>query len=166
MKKNVDEIIKEYIKKVFMLFHKKLSEDMAESFLQFIKFGLIGVSNTVISYVLNILVLIALQPMGVAWDYIAGNVVAFMISVLWSFYWNNRFVFTVQEGEHRSLARALIKTYISYGFTGIVLNNILSWLWITVFSISKFVAPLINLIVSVPINFVVNKLWAFKAESK
>lgn len=73
-------------------------------------------------------------------------------------------MFTVQEGEHRSIAKALIKTYISYGFTGIVLNNILSWLWITVFSISKFVAPLINLIVSVPINFVINKLWAFKAE--
>lgn len=78
----MDEILKEHIKKVFMLFHKKLSEDMAESFLQFIKFGLIGVSNTVISYVLNILVLLALQPVGVAWDYIAGNVVAFMISVL------------------------------------------------------------------------------------
>ena len=58
------------------------------------------------------------------------------MSVLWSFYWNNKYVFTLENGKNRSLFKALLKTYISYGFTGIILNNILSWFWISVLSIS------------------------------
>lgn len=133
-----------------------------EFIIQFIKFGIVGVSNTVISYVINLLVLLFLKPFNIGWDYFAGNIVSFLLSVLWSFYWNNRFVFTVNEGEKRSVGKALLKTYISYGFTGIILNNVLSWIWIEKFCISKFIAPLINLIVSVPLNFLINKFWAFK----
>ena len=146
------------------MFHVELADKTAESLVQFIKFGMIGVTNTVISYVLNVLVLLALKPLNVSWDFIAGNMVAFILSVLWSFYWNNRFVFTVQEGQHRSIWRSLLKTYVAYGFTGIILNNILSWLWINVLDISKFIAPLINLIISVPVNFIINKMWAFITE--
>ncbi|MCI6034301.1 MAG: GtrA family protein, partial [Firmicutes bacterium] len=133
-------------------------------FMQFVKFGIIGLSNTVISYILNVAVLLILSPFSVSWDFFAGNMVGFLLSVLWSFYWNNRFVFTMQEGQQRSVWKALLKTYLAYGFTGIILNNILSWLWITKFGISKFIAPVINLIVSVPLNFIINKLWAFRAE--
>ena len=132
--------------------------------MQFVKFGIIGLSNTVISYILNVAVLLILSPFSVSWDFFAGNMVGFLLSVLWSFYWNNRFVFTMQEGQQRSVWKALLKTYLAYGFTGIILNNILSWLWITKFGISKFIAPVINLIVSVPLNFIINKLWAFRAE--
>ena len=133
-----------------------------EGFMQFVKFGIIGLSNTVISYILNVAVLLILSPFSVSWDFFAGNIVGFVLSVLWSFYWNNRLVFTVKEGEHRSMWKALLKTYLSYGFTGIILSNVLSWVWITQLGISKFIAPVINLLFSVPINFVMNKLWAFK----
>ena len=108
------------------------------------------------------MVLLILMPFSVSWDFFAGNIVGFVLSVLWSFYWNNRLVFTVKEGEHRSMWKALLKTYLSYGFTGIILSNVLSWVWITQLGISKFIAPVINLLFSVPINFVMNKLWAFK----
>lgn len=160
----MDEKLKRLIKCFFKVFHAEITDKTAKSLVQFIKFGMIGVTNTVISYVLNVLVLLALKPLNVSWDFIAGNMVAFILSVLWSFYWNNRFVFTVQEGQHRSIWRALLKTYVAYGFTGIILNNILSWLWINIFGISKFIAPLINLVISVPVNFIINKMWAFKTE--
>ena len=160
----MDEKLKRLIKRFFKVFHVELADKTAESLVQFIKFGMIGVTNTVISYVLNVFVLLALKPLNVSWDFIVGNMVAFILSVLWSFYWNNRFVFTVQEGQHRSIWRSLLKTYVAYGFTGIILNNILSWLWINVLDISKFIAPLINLIISVPVNFIINKMWAFKTE--
>lgn len=152
--------------KILRIFHIELSEEKLEGLLQFIKFGIVGVSNTVISYVLNVLVLLALRPWEVAWDFIAGNVVAFVLSVLWSFYWNNRYVFVIREGEKRKLGKALVKTYLSYGFTGIILSNVLSWLWISILGISKYVAPLINLIISVPLNFIINKFWAFKVENR
>lgn len=160
----MDTKLKGLIIQVLKKIHINISDTMADSLLQFIKFGIVGVSNTIISYVLNILVLILLQSLELSWDFIVGNVVAFVLSVLWSFYWNNRFVFIVEDGKKRPILKSLLKTYISYGFTGIILNNILSWLWINVLGISKFVAPLINLIISIPLNFIINKLWAFKTE--
>lgn len=164
MGNNMDQKIESWIKTFFSLFKKEISDRTANSILQFIKFGVVGLSNTIISYLINVLILLGMRTLQIEWDYIVANVVAFVLSVLWSFYWNNRFVFRVGEGEERSIGKALLKTYVAYGFTGIILNNLLSWFWITVMGISKFIAPLINLIVSVPLNFVINKLWAFKTE--
>ena len=111
--KAIEQIARVILEFVFGLFQKKLDEEMFCALMQFVKFGIIGVSNTIISYVLNILVLIFLQPFSVSWDFIAGNIVAFVLSVLWSFYWNNKFVFTMQEGEERFILKALLKTYIA-----------------------------------------------------
>ena len=158
MDKKIESIIKVLASHV----HISLSERSLYSLIQFIKFGLIGVTNTAIGYILNVLVLLILKPYGVAWDYIAGNLISFFLSVLWSFYWNNKYVFTLEKGKTRNIGKTLLKTYTSYGFTGILLNNLLSYLWIEKLGISKYIAPLINLIISVPLNFLINKFWAFE----
>ena len=160
----LDNIILAICKKIVKLFMKKQDDTTVEGLVQFVKFGIVGVTNTVISYVINVIVLLLMEPLNISWDYFVGNIIAFILSVLWSFYWNNKYVFTLENGKNRSLFKALLKTYISYGFTGISLNNILSWFWISVLSISKYVAPIINLIASVPINFIMNKFWAFKEQ--
>lgn len=157
MNDKLNKLIKYVCKKI----HVSISDSSVEMIVQFIKFGVVGVSNTLISYVLNILVLFILAPLQIAWDYVLGNLVSFFLSVLWSFYWNNKYVFTEKEGEQRTIWKALLKTYVSYGVTGIVLNNILSCIWIEIFNVSKFIAPIINLVISVPINFLMNKFWAF-----
>ena len=158
----VDEWLKEIILGIGRVLRLKLNDKAVETLVQFVKFGVIGVSNTLVSYALNVLVLLILRPYHLSWDYVAGNVVAFVLSVLWSFYWNQRFVFTDDGGEKRNLWWTLLKTYLAYGFTGIVLNNLLSYVWINRLGVSKFVAPLINLIISVPLNFIINKFWAFR----
>ena len=162
----MDALLEDVVKKILKLVVKTSYARLTETAVQFIKFGIVGVSNTVISYLINIAVLFLLQPYRFIWDYVAGNIIAFILSVLWSFYWNNRMVFVLGEGEHRSIWKSLLKTYIAYGFTGIILNNILSWLWVSVIGISKYIAPLINLIMSVPLNFVINKLWAYKSDTQ
>ena len=163
------KILDEYIRKIAVwllrINKKEPDEKTVDTLVQFIKFGIVGASNTLISYGLNVLVLRILQPYHLSWDYVAGNVVAFILSVLWSFYWNNKYVFTKNDGESRNVWKTLLKTYIAYGFTGIVLTNVLSWVWIDLLGISKYVAPLINLVISIPLNFLINKLWAFKSES-
>lgn len=160
----MDRGLQGFIKKVLVALHINISDEKIAGLIQFVKFGIVGISNTIISYVLNILVLFLMRPLKLSWDFIIGNIVAFVLSVLWSFYWNNRFVFSLRDGEQRKLGKALLKTYISYGFTGIILSNFLSWIWINILDISKYVAPLINLVISVPLNFVINKFWAFKAD--
>lgn len=135
---------------------------------QFIKFGIVGVSNTLISYVLYSGGLIVFREaclFGQA-DYLIAQIVAFVVSVAWSFYWNNKFVFKMEAGKKRSIWKALLKTYISYSFTGLFLSSILLILWVQIFHISEFIAPIINLLITVPLNFIINKFWAFKQSNK
>ena len=158
------KFVEELTRKILKLLPLKLSDKVIEALVQFVKFGVVGVTNTLLSYVLNVMTLMLLKPYEIAWDYVIGNLVGFFLSVLWSFYWNNKLVFTLEKGQKRHLGKALFKTYISYSFTGIFLCNVLSYVWIDVLGISKLIAPVINLVVSVPINFLINKFWAFRTK--
>lgn len=148
---------------IFKLLKKDMTEQVRSTFTEFIKFGLVGVSNTIVSYLLYAVTLQVLIKLNIfpAFDYIIANIVSFLLSVLWSFYWNNKYVFKLKDGEERNIWRALLKTYVSYGVTGIVLNNILLFLWVDTLGIHKMAAPIINLVINIPINFFMNKLWAF-----
>lgn len=158
--------MKQILKKIYHLLGKDLTNENYESFLQFIKFGIVGLSNTVISYTIYVASLFAIKKLQVFpnTDYLLSSIIGFILSVLWSFYWNNKLVFKVNEGQKRSVWKALLKTYVSYSFTGLFLNNILLVLWVQICNISELIAPIINLIVTVPLNFLLNKLWAFKQD--
>lgn len=160
----VEEFIYDVLKMGLKLFHKELTDEKFGVFMQFVKFGIVGLSNTVISYVLYVVSLLFFQKAGlfIETDYFIAQAIAFALSVLWSFYWNNKMVFVTIDGKKRSVGKALLRTYISYSFTGLFLNSVLLALWVQVFHISEFIAPIINLLVSVPINFIINKFWAFK----
>ena len=162
----IETIVGAVLKVLFKIVHKELTEEVFSAFMQFVKFGIVGVSNTLISYVLYALSLLTFQKLGILprADYLVAQVIAFVLSVLWSFYWNNKMVFVLKEGEKRSLWKALIKTYISYSFTGLFLNSILLILWVQVCHMSEFIAPIINLLISVPLNFLINKFWAFRGK--
>lgn len=140
---------------------KKLDQSTIDTVIQFAKFGIVGVSNTGVSYVINIGMLWILQNLQYKYDYMIANVAAFLLSVLWSFYWNDKYVFVTNAKQNQSKCVRLLRMYASYAFTGIILNNIFSYVWISILSISKIIAPLINCILVVPINYILNKKWAF-----
>ena len=157
----IEKIYMFFVELLFKIIKKDLTDKKRQTFKEFLQFGLVGVSNTIISYLLYVVTLLLVSKSGVKFDYIIANIVSWLLSVLWSFYWNNKFVFKKEEGEKRNIWAALFKTYVSYGVTGLILNNILSVLWVSVLHISKMLAPIINLVISIPINFFMNKLWAF-----
>lgn len=139
---------------IFKLLKLELSEAHWENVKQFIKFGLVGLLNNLICY-LTYLILVA-----VGTHYILANIIGFSISVFNSYYWNNKYVFAM--AGKRVWWKTFIRTYISYAGTGIVLSNILLTIWIEGFHMPKVIGPVINLILTVPINYLVNKLWAYK----
>lgn len=163
---SLNKIIETIVDKILSITGNK-NENLRNSIVQFIKFGIVGVSNTLISYILYVAVLLLLKQANILQNvnYLVAQFVAFVLSVLWSFYWNNRMVFVLEENQTRNIWKALIKTYISYSFTGIFLNSALLVLWVQIFHISEFIAPIINLLVSVPLNFIINKFWAFRAKN-
>ena len=131
-----------------------------ENITQFIKFGIVGVSNTLISYIVYYIFL----KLGA--HYLVASIIAFITSVLNSYFWNNRYVFRKKEGERRIWWRTLIKTFISYAGTGLVLSNLLLILWIEVCGIPEELAPVINYMVTIPANFLINKFWAYRGRTK
>lgn len=143
------------------LIHVTWSKKQWDDFFQLVKFCVVGVSNAAVSYLINVITLLLLRPLYWGYDYIIANIAAFLLSVLWSFYWNSKYVFP--EGkEGRSTLKLLLKMYMTYGLTGIILNNVLGTIWIKKLGISKFIAPLLNIPITVGINFVLNKFWTFK----
>ena len=132
---------------------------------QFIKFGIIGLSNTVLSYILYIAFLKIFEWLDLftQYDYLVSSILTFCICTTWSFYWNNRFTFKRESTEDISLIRAFIKTVISYSVTGLFLHNTMLYILVEYFGIPKEIVPLLILIVTVPLNFILNKYWAFKS---
>ena len=150
------------------------------SWLQFLKFGLVGVSNTAISYLIEMLcyyVLFRDSPFGglatllqrLGIDAFAEtlriavtNILAFAVSVTNSYFWNSRFVF--RSGVRRSLkqhAAGYLKTVACYALTGLLLAP---WLKMELSGrgIPYWAASLLSLAVTIPLNFALNKFWAFR----
>lgn len=125
------------------------------SFIQFviqlIKFGLVGLSNTAVSLAIYYL-LVYLDI-----HYILANLAGFVVSVLNSFYWNRKYVFK----SSGNIASSLVKTFISYGFT-FVLGSLLLFIMVDLVEISAYIAPILNLLVTIPLNYMMNRFWAFR----
>ena len=128
---------------------------------QFIKFGMVGLLNTLISNGIYYIILLVNENL-----YMWGYVLGFVISVLNAYFWNSRLVFNKaivdkQEKPAKNKGKTILRVYISYGLT-FILGFALIWLMVEQLTISKYIANLINMIICTPINFLMNKLWAFK----
>ena len=110
----IEKIYMFFVELLFKIIKKDLTDKKRQTFKEFLQFGLVGVSNTIISYLLYVVTLLLVSKSGVKFDYIIANIVSWLLSVLWSFYWNNKFVFKKEEGEKRNIWAALFKTCLLY----------------------------------------------------
>lgn len=148
------EFFSDLLLKILLFFH--IPNSYALKFVQFVQFCVVGLSNTLISY----LIYAAFVLLG--WNYILGSIVGFVVSVTNSFYWNNKYVFKQENGKHRSILASYVKTFLSYAATGLVLANILLVIWVEVLHLPELLGPIVSLLVTIPLNFILNKLWAFR----
>lgn len=147
---------------------------------QIIKFLVVGVSNTIVSEgVYAILIFFKMH-------YLPASFLGFSISVLNAYYWSNKYVFKEQEGEEKRVWwKVLAKTYIAY-LWGYLVSAVLLVFWIDILHIGRWMEPVanwfagvglerfdaqflgnllaagLNLLITVPMNFVLNKYWAYR----
>lgn len=128
--------------------------------IQFIKFAMVGASNAVVAYILYVVFLLTFEFFGILEDidYLVAQYISFFLSVVWAYYWNNRYVF---DGSEKKWYSKFLKMLLVYSLTGIVLSTALLYLMVDVWGWSKLVAPIINIMIGLPINYLLNKFWTF-----
>jgi glycosyltransferase involved in cell wall biosynthesis/putative flippase GtrA len=154
----INALWKDYFEKVMSdetAVKKNKIQTLTEYIKQFISFGLIGGLNTILSLGIYWLVIY------LGGHYLVGSVLGFVITVAISYVLNNLFTFKGDAKPEWSL-RTLIKVYASYALTGLILHNILLLLWVEALGINENLAPILNLFFTIPLNFILNKLWAYK----
>lgn len=122
---------------------------------QFIKFGIVGASNTAISLIVYYIFIWINQQL-----YLWGNIAGWVISVANAFFWNNKYVFR-ETGSKQDVFKKLGKTYLSYGAT-FLLSMLMLYTEVGIIGLSAVLCPIINFLVTIPMNFILNKYWTFR----
>lgn len=123
--------------------------------IQFIKFGIVGAANTLLSLVIYYLVV----AINVDY-YLFANFISWVLCVANSFFWNNRYVFQSENNSIKDILKRIGKTYIVYGIT-FVLSTVLLYIEVNLLNFSELYAPIANLLITIPLNYLLNKKWTF-----
>lgn len=130
---------------------------------QFAGFAGVGFTSGIVNLAVYNAVLFAMRHFGILpeYDYLVALLAGYIISVLWAFLLNRKFIFTDQASREVPWYEALLKTYISYAFTGILLSSLLSLFWVNVIGLPKEILSVLNDLVSFPVNYLLIKYWSF-----
>ena len=119
---------------------------------QLIKFGIVGVSNTLLT-ALTIWILLKVLHSS---DYFS-NIIGYIVGLMNSFIWNRKWTFDSKTKVTDTLFKFILIFGISYLFQ---LGNLYLLLHYT--AIDSYVSQLLSIVVYTGINFVLNKIYTFK----
>jgi putative flippase GtrA len=120
---------------------------------QFVKFGIVGVSNTLLTFAVYTLLL---KVFGV-W-YLAASAIGFTVGAINGFLWNRRWTFR----EHVGDAFTPVRWGIVQG-CGLGLNEALLYLFVHGASLDKLLAQAFATSVVTVLTFLANRAWTFRA---
>ena len=92
--------------------------------------------------------------------YQIANVFGFVLGSLNGYFWNGRWVF---KSKKKTLG-SFVRFYLTYLSTWL-LSTIMLFIWVELLNVSTIIAPILNVIITTPINYVLNKKWTFKGEN-
>lgn len=121
---------------------------------KFIKFGLVGVLNTLI----QILIFNILQIIN--FDLVLANSIGYLFGMINSYLWNNIWVFKAKSKEIITVVKFIVINLIT-----LFINNILLLLLVDNLNFNTSISQIVSIIFTMSINFLGNKLWTFKKEN-
>ena len=123
-----------------------------KSIIQFIKFGIVGISNTLLT-ALTIWILLKLLHCS---DYVS-NLIGYIVGLLNSFIWNRKWTFESKTKVSDTLFKFILTFAICYLLQ---LGNLYLLLHFT--HIDSYICQLLSIVVYTIINFILNKNYTFK----
>ncbi len=126
------------------------------NWMQLVKFGLVGASG----YVINLVVFAALTELAGV-HHIGAAIGAFCVAVSNNFFWNRHWTFVARDGHAGfQAARFLAVSLGALGFNLVALELLVSNA-----GIAELPAQALAVALSMPVNFIGNKLWTFDLRS-
>ncbi len=119
---------------------------------QFVKFGIVGVSNTLITFAVYTLLL---KGFGV-W-YIAASAIGFVVGAANGFWWNRRWTFR----EHVGDALTPVRWFVVQG-CGLALNLALIYVFVEHVGLDKLLGQACAIAFVTVSTFFVNRAWTFR----
>lgn len=118
---------------------------------QFIKFCIVGITNTTISLVAYYLLL----KLGV--QYLLASTIAYCAGLLNGYIFSSSFVFK----QKRNVKQAL--KFLGVYLSSLLINLLILYVLVDVFGISEFIAQVMVTIFNVFYNYFLNRFWTFKS---
>jgi putative flippase GtrA len=120
--------------------------------LQFAKFGIVGISNTLLTFVVYTLLL---KVFGV-W-YLAASAIGFAVGAVNGFLLNRRWTFRGHVGDARTPLRWMVVQGCGLG-----LNEALLFFWVDTVGLDKLVGQAFAIAVVTVVTFLANRAWTFR----
>jgi putative flippase GtrA len=124
----------------------------APMLVQFVKFGIVGVSNTLLTFAVYTLLL---KVFGV-W-YLAASAIGFIVGAVNGFLLNRRWTFRGHVGD----AFTPVRWTVVQG-CGLLTNLGLVYLFVEEISLDKLIAQACATVIVTVITFLVNRAWTFR----
>jgi putative flippase GtrA len=121
--------------------------------MQFMKFGVVGVSNTLLTF---LIFTVLLKVFGV-W-YLAASAIGFAAGAVNGFLLNRRWTFRGHVGDSLTPVRWTVVQGC-----GLALNEGLLYLWVDGVSLDELVGQALATAIVTVITFLVNRAWTFRA---
>jgi len=132
----------------------KLTDKRWKVWRQFIKFAFVGCSN---SLVCLLVYYICIGLFGEEF-YLWGQTIGYAAAVVNSFFWNSRYVFSDSKVNKLS---AFIKMCLC-NVVVYIMQMLLLYGFVDMLGISEKIAPVMVIILTLPVNFILNKVFAFR----
>lgn len=117
---------------------------------KFLKFGLVGILNTIITIIIfNILRVIGMNM-------IIANSIGYICGMINSYFWNNKWVFKSNSKDIITIGKFIVVNVIT-----MFINNFILILLVRNMGINEVISQGAALVLTIVINFVGNKLWTF-----
>lgn len=122
---------------------------------QFVKFGLVGVSNTLITLLVYTLLLDVLD----VW-YVAASAIGFAVGAVNGFLWNRAWTFKGHVGD----ALTPVRWFVVQG-CGLLANSALIYLFVDGAGMGKLAGQGVTIVIVTVLTFVANRSWTFRAQA-
>jgi putative flippase GtrA len=118
---------------------------------EFILFSLVGVSNTVINFIVYTILVSFSMP------YLLANVIGYGVGMINSYLLNKYFVFQKKQRDSSEFLKFVLVNIIT-----VIVHSILLYYFVSIFGWHKIYSQAFVTMITLVINFLGNKLWTFK----